>query len=73
MRLAAARYVARRMLPEQICLRIQRQFGYTVTARSVFGDKGTDILAQVGSGVHITFLETIGRVPYCGQARSCDP
>ncbi|GJJ05390.1 hypothetical protein RugamoR64_59280 [Duganella rhizosphaerae] len=71
MRVAVAQCVARRMSPDQICLRLRRQFGYVVYGRSVFGDKGTDILVQIGSGVNITFLATIGRVPYCGSARAC--
>lgn len=71
MRMAVAECVARRMPPDQICLRMRAKFGYTVYGRSVFGDQGTDILVQIGNGVDITFLATIGRVPYCGAARAC--
>lgn len=70
----AAHCIARHMLPDQICLRLRRKFGYNVYWRSVFGDKGTDILVQVGDVVNtsVSFLATIGRVPYCGSARPCD-
>ncbi|MYM97313.1 hypothetical protein [Duganella vulcania] len=71
MRAAVAECVAQRMSPDQICLRMHAKFGYTVYARSVFGDKGTDILVQSGDGPNITFLTTIGRVPYCSAARGC--
>ncbi|MCU6498096.1 hypothetical protein LPN04_09865 [Rugamonas sp. A1-17] len=66
MRTAAEEDVAKQMSPDQICSQLRRQFGYMVFGRSGFGDKGTDILVSVGSGLNVTFLATIGRVPYCG-------